>query len=329
MNDLLIMVIGLGSMGKRRIRLLKQISNTVSIIGIDSNKERMAYAEAEYHVETFSSISTALALYKEKINGVFVCTSPLSHSDIIYNLLCQGLNVFSEINLVSDGYDRLLNILTNNQVLFLSSTFLYRKDIQYLISKVHNQKVNYIYHTGQYLPDWHPWEDYKNFFVSDIRSNGCREIMAIEMPWISKCFGNIRNYSMVKGQLSKLDLSYDDNYMFLIEHENGTKGMIAVDIVARKPRRALEIYNENIQLFWEGTPDSLVEYDINKHSDNVIKTYDIVDKDKNYCDNIIENAYMDEILAFLEAICNDNTKHILYTFEDDKKLLDILDDMGI
>ena len=34
---------------------------------------------------------------------------------------------------------------------------------------------------GQYLPDWHPWESYKSFFVSNKKTNGCRELFAIEL----------------------------------------------------------------------------------------------------------------------------------------------------
>ena len=35
-----IVVIGLGSMGRRRIRLIKQYKNSYKIIGVDLNKER-------------------------------------------------------------------------------------------------------------------------------------------------------------------------------------------------------------------------------------------------------------------------------------------------
>lgn len=57
-------------------------------------------------------------------------------------------------------------------LLFLSSTMLYRRETQYIKQQVaaFGKPVHYIYHIGQYLPDWHPWENYKNFFVGNART---------------------------------------------------------------------------------------------------------------------------------------------------------------
>ena len=44
-----VIVIGLGSMGKRRIRLLKKISADIEIIGVDSNMERVEFVKKEYN----------------------------------------------------------------------------------------------------------------------------------------------------------------------------------------------------------------------------------------------------------------------------------------
>lgn len=110
----------------------------------------------------------------------------------------MDIPVFTELNLVSDGYEEFTKDEYDNR-LFLSSTLLYRKDIQYIKDRVGEERVNYVYHVGQYLPDWHPWESYKDFFVGDKRTNGCREIMAIDLPWIESAFGKIVDFSVVKG----------------------------------------------------------------------------------------------------------------------------------
>ncbi|MDE6927475.1 MAG: hypothetical protein K2P06_01985, partial [Muribaculaceae bacterium] len=66
----------------------------------------------------------------------------------------------------------------------------------------------YIYHVGQYLPEWHPWENYQDFFVGDKRTNGCREIMAIEFPWLIETFGEIREVSVLHDKMSHLNIDY-------------------------------------------------------------------------------------------------------------------------
>ena len=206
----------------------------------------------------------------------------MSHSTIISQILKYDVAVFSEINLISDGYENIIS-LTDKKI-FLSSTFLYRKDIQWIINKVDKQRVNYIYHVGQYLPDWHPWESYKDFFVSDKRSNGCREIMAIEIPWIVKGFGKIKEISVMKGNMSSLNINYPDNYIINFVHENGTKGIVAIDIVSRCAIRNLEVFNENLHIVWKGNPQSLQDYNVQERKMLNIATYKQIDKDNNYAD---------------------------------------------
>lgn len=97
-----IIVIGLGSMGKRRIRLLSEHKN-VEIFGIDSQEIRCAEVMETFGVKCFNSISEACA--KEPIDAAVISTSPLSHAAIIKECLEHNLHVFTEINLVQDGYD--------------------------------------------------------------------------------------------------------------------------------------------------------------------------------------------------------------------------------
>ena len=77
------LIVGLGSMGKRRIRLLKGIDPTIEIIGVDTWDERRKQVEDMGH-KTFGSIAEAAA---EKPDVAFVCTAPLSHYAILKELL--------------------------------------------------------------------------------------------------------------------------------------------------------------------------------------------------------------------------------------------------
>ena len=146
--------------------------------------------------------------------------------------------------------------------LFLSSTFLYRKDIQYIVKRAQNQPVNYCIHTGQYLPDWHPWEDYQTYFIGDRRTNACREILAIDLPWILRTFGEVEKLHVTSSKLSSLKIDYPDNYIINLTHKNGSNGVFFCDVISRCGGRRAEIINETIHLLWNGTPDSLLEYDV-------------------------------------------------------------------
>lgn len=318
-----ILVVGLGSMGRRRIRLIKQGIQDAVVYGVDSNCDRIDQAKKELGIEAFSSIKEAIETVNFECG--FVCTAPLTHSNIIKELLQNNLHVFTELNLIMDGYEELIHRENKNLILFMSSTLLYRKDIEYIKNKVAREVVNYNYHTGQYLPDWHPWENYNNFFVGDRRTNGCREIFAIDLPWIIKTFGPIKDIVVKKSKLSTLNIDYDDNYLLILEHENGSKGTVCVDVVSRKAMRRLEIFSENLHIFWNGTPDSLEEYNFDTKLLKNIPVYDKVEKNSNYCDNIIENAYMEEIETFIHAVKTNNVEAVKYTIEDDLITLQYID----
>ena len=232
-----LLIVGLGSMGKRRARLLKGIDKNIALSGVDTAPSRREEAAA-LGVEGFESIDAALAA--KRFDGALVCTAPLTHAAIIRQLLEAGLPVFTELNLVSDGYAENMALAKEKGLpLFLSSTMLYRGETQYIKGRVDEfaKPVNYIYHIGQYLPDWHPWENYKNFFVGDARTGGVREIFGIDLPWLLDTFGPVKSLHAEKDKLSELEISYPDSVFVTLRHENGTKGMLAVDVVSPKAVR--------------------------------------------------------------------------------------------
>ena len=314
-------VIGLGSMGKRRIRLLKKIDLIEEIVGVDSSGSRQLEVSHDFNIKCFSSLREALK--STKLDVAVICTPPLTHANIILDCLNNDLHVFTEINLVNDRYDEIIKLSKDkNKVLFLSSTFLYRKEIETIKEKVDGEIVNYSYHVGQYLPDWHPWENYTDFFVADKKSNGCRELFAIELPWIIDCFGNIKDYRIVKKKTTDLNINYDDTYMVLLEHKNGSFGSLIIDVVSRVAERNLTIFNEDIFIKWSGRPETLQQYSVQEKEMQDIETYVETTHDTNYASNIIEDAYLEELVCFFKVIVDG--KKPRYTFEKDKEILNLI-----
>lgn len=317
-----IVVIGLGSMGRRRIRLLRSLPNCPDVVGVDFSEDRRRQAETELGCVTEPNLDAAIVEYKPE--SALVCTSPLSHGALAIQCLNAGLHVFTEINLVCDWYaDALALAKTKNLKLFISSTFLYRREIEYITQAVRNDTVNYIYHSGQYLPDWHPWESYKDFFVSDKRTNACREVLAIELPWIMQAFGEVESLHVMRGKNSTLELDFNDNYMISIRHRNGNKGVFCQDVVARKGLRRLEVYSEKQHLFWEGTPESLATYDLTCKTVRPVSLYASVEHCEGYNANIIEDAYREELVDFLSYLAGRSTPR--HSFSADQRILEMID----
>ena len=318
-----VLVIGLGSMGKRRIRLIGEVFPDSRIYGVDTRADRCDEVLNHFGVESVTSIEKAANRFS--IDAAFVCTSPLSHSRIISTCLHQHWNVFTELNLVEDGYIENMKLAKENGcVLFLSSTFLYRDEIHYIRKKVDvDCSWNYIYHVGQYLPDWHPWEKYHDFFISHKRTNGCREIMAIEFPWICKIFGDVEKIQRISDKMTGLQVDYQDNYMIQIMHKNGNKGMVLVDVVSPVAVRRLEVYAEHRYLRWDGTPDTLMEYDEKNRCLQKVAFHEKEEHEEGYQAFVVENAYRNEVKEFFDVVAGG--KQQIYGFKEDLATLRLID----
>jgi len=318
-----IVVIGLGSMGKRRVRLIKDMYPDYNIIGIDGRIDRRTEASKLFDIRCTDSIDSV-----DMADCAFICTSPLSHNRLIHDCLLRGWNIFTELNLVADGYTENMSLAKDkNKTLFLSSTFFYREEIRYIRGKVTlDKKWNYSYHIGQYLPDWHPWESYKDFFLGDQRTNGCREIMAIELPWLIDTFGEIDNVHVLSDKLTGLNIDYKDNYIIQIQHKNGNKGSLIVDVVSPVAVRKLEVYSEGEYISWNGTPDSVAEFDPDTKQLVPVTLMEQIEHMEGYSAFVVENAYKNEIREFFNVV--DDRTPAQYGFEQDLKVLKLIDMIG-
>ena len=319
-----VLVVGLGSMGKRRIRILQDCEN-VTAFGVDSSPERRNEAAGKFGIAVYASLEEAVSA--QHMDAVLVCSPPLSHAEIIRQCLLEGMHVFAEINLMSDGYEENLALAKEkNLVLFISSPGLYREDYIYMIDAIHKSAspINYIYHIGQYLPDWHPWENYENFFVGNPKSSGCRELFSVELPWLITAFGDVQDVSTVKSKNSSLKVNYNDNYLVLLTHSSGAKGVLAIDVVSRKAVRRLEVFSEDMYFTWEGNPDSLVRYDIEGKTDRKVSFSEKSEYLEGYQAFTTENPFRSEIDAFLAKI-NNPSLEMVWDFERDKSAMEIID----
>ncbi len=317
-----LLIVGLGSMGKRRARLIRGIDPEAVVCGVDTSAERRQEVE-KLGIRAFESIEQAVKA--ESFDGALVCTAPITHSGIISQLLDAGLSVFTELNLVDDGYtENIRKAKEKGLVLFLSSTMLYRGETQYIKGQVDAfaKPVNYIYHIGQYLPDWHPWESYKNFFVGDKRTGGVREIFGVDLPWLLDTFGPVEKVHVEKDKISQLEIDYPDSYFVTLRHKNGTKGLLAVDVVSPKAVRNFECFGEGLHLFWEGNPRALYKFDHETGEKQPVNTYASFEHDPRYSDNIVENAYVDELQNFFGVLAG--KEEARYSFEKDRETIALI-----
>lgn len=159
--------IGLGSMGKRRIRnLLFNDIKKENIFGFDIRKDRCQEVEKKYGIHTFGNFREAL---KQSNPRVFIIsTPPDKHTKYFLYAARNKKHFFTEHPTTDKGYKELLKLDDGSFVAAPSCTLRFHPAIK-TIKKMLDQKaigkiLSFQYHMGQYLPDWHPWEDYRDVY---------------------------------------------------------------------------------------------------------------------------------------------------------------------
>jgi len=314
------LIVGLGSMGKRRIRNLKQLDQT-EIIGFDLNVERCNEAREKYGISIFTNIEDAL---DKNPNAMIVSTPPDLHMKYAKVALENNIHFFTEASVTNDGMDEIINKLKTSKVIGMPScTMRYHPMVMKLNEIIQSNELGrvlaFTHHSGQYLPDWHPWEDYRDFYVSKRNTGACREIVPFELVWIIDTFGEIKNVIGDITKVSSLDVDIDDIYNIILEFQNKIRGILTVDVIARNPIRHLKVMLENgtIEADWY---KKIIKWSTPKNGWNESDVSDGT-AEKGYIHG--ERMYENEMIDFIEYI--EGKKSISYTFEDDKKVLRILE----
>ncbi len=92
------LIVGLGSMGRRRIRNLKAL-NAGEVIGFDVQPDRRAEAEKSYAIKTYATFEEAVT---QKIDAVIISTPPHLHMQYASEAARRNLNFFMEASVILD-----------------------------------------------------------------------------------------------------------------------------------------------------------------------------------------------------------------------------------
>ena len=316
------LIVGLGSMGKRRIRNLHALGFD-SITGFDLRNDRRLEAEGKYGIKTIDDLSK---IDLRKLTAMFISVPPDKH--MLYANIASdaGVHCFIEASVVKDGIAELIEKTKNSSLkIYASSTFRFHptvKKIKQLIDEGCLGTIsNFSYHSGQYLPDWHPWESIKDFYVSKRETSGCREIVPFELSWLSWILGDVKRITGFNEKTIDLDVDIDDVYAFAVHFQNGAVGTMLIDVVSRQHIRHLVLNGEKGQLIWNWQDKFLKFYDAKESS--FVHYYEPEGAAAiGYSKLIIEEMYIEEIRAFIESIENDS--EVVQTLESDLRILDCL-----
>jgi predicted dehydrogenase len=234
--SLKVLIIGLGSMGKRRIRNLHAIG-VAEVAGFDPRADRRAEAVEKYAVTVYSDFALAMEVFEP--DALVISTPPEQHMAYAWASFERGISCFIEASVVDAEKILELHHRVEGMPILIapSCTMRYypgpKKIKELIVAGTIGKPLNINYQTGQYLPDWHPWESIADFYVSKRTTGGCREIVPFELTWLNDIFGEPEPLACVKAKLTDMNADIDDIYYCLLRYPAGVLANITVDVISR------------------------------------------------------------------------------------------------
>ncbi|MFQ5456319.1 MAG: aminotransferase class III-fold pyridoxal phosphate-dependent enzyme, partial [Nitrospirota bacterium] len=318
-----ILQIGAGSMGKRRIRNLFALGFK-DVIGFDLREDRRNEVAERYHISTIDKLTPDILSERDIF---IISTPPDRHLEYMWLAVQHGKPAFVEASVIKKGIDDLLRTSKEKNILIAPScTFRFHPSIKVIKEIVSTGKYgkisNFIYYMGQYLPDWHPWENIKDFYAGKRETSASREMVPFELTWLLDITGMPEEVFSLYGKTHDMGVDIDDTYNINLRFD-GFLGTMAVDVVSRFATRSLILNLEMAQIRWNWEEKVVKLYDADKG--NWIYFYEPEGQriEDGYNKNIIEEMYVEEINTFINAVRG--IKPFPNTLYDDINILTILE----
>jgi predicted dehydrogenase len=97
-------------------------------------------------------------------------------------------------------------------------------------------------HIGGYLPDWHPWEDYRVSYAARRELGGGAALTNIhELDYLLWLLGPARRFSGLELPLHPLGTDVDEAAAFVLEHVGGALSVATLSLAHKPQARTLEV----------------------------------------------------------------------------------------
>ncbi|PIQ85226.1 MAG: hypothetical protein COV74_09715 [Candidatus Omnitrophica bacterium CG11_big_fil_rev_8_21_14_0_20_45_26] len=262
-------IIGLGSIGKRHGRNLIALGVQPSdIIGVDLREDRRQEAKEKLNLtKTVSSIDELCA---DKIDCAFICSPTSLHTAHAKQLIQHGVALFIEkpaAHQLDEELSELAKQIEAKQIKTLVGyVFRFSDHVRHLKALLDQRVIGRILSVrgefSEYLPDWHPWEDYRSFYMAK-KSMGGGSLLD-QSHILDLChylFGEIDEVFAFNGKASQLEVEADDFAEMSVRFKSGLIGSVHQDMFGREHKKFLDIKGEKGNLFWNVYQLSVTHYD--------------------------------------------------------------------
>ncbi len=262
-----ILIAGLGSIGRRHFRNLIALGEH-DLILYRTRKSTLPEEElAGYPVET----DLADALQKHHPQAVIVANPTALHLDVALPAAEAGCAILLEKPIAEDlsRVDELQRAAQKNGGrILVGFQFRYHPTLNQARELIQSGAVGKILtvhaHWGEYLPNWHPWEDYRaSYAAREELGGGVIRTLTHPLDYLRFLLGEIESLHAFQGHISPLELTgVEDAAEIALKFNNGALGGLHLNYFQRPPAHRLEIVGTTGTLRWDNADGALIHYHV-------------------------------------------------------------------
>lgn len=295
-------------MGKRRIRCL--LANQIKPGNIrlaEPRPDRLDETKTKYGVEGVPSLGAGLEWNPD---AVFVSVPGALHVKACLAAARAGKHLFCEVPLAVnlDGLAELATLVAQNHLVLAPGCQppfhpLYRQLKQWISAPDFGRALMVVEIFGQYLPDWHPYEDYRTFYAASQKLGGCNlDVIAQQATVLCWLLGDRIQEVFCRGHhLSTLEVDGNDCLQILARTAQGTALTQQYDLIQRAGYHSMRFISETTTLEYNPSEGNVRRYRAET------KAWETVAKPEGFQ---YEQCYIDETASFLECLDGRSEWHV-------------------
>jgi predicted dehydrogenase len=278
-----ILVVGYGSIGKRHVDNI--LSNYSSKVIICTKRKNLRFGKKR--VVVVNSLSDALS---HKPNIGFVTNETRYHTKTAAKLAKYGMDLFLEKQLSDSIQDipHIRRIIRKKKLITqIGCNMRFHPCIQKIKELLDKRTLGRILsvqvESGSFLPDWHPYEDYRTGYAARKDLGGGIALTCIhELDYLYWFFGSADKVFSVTGKFSDLEVTADDLSAMILIFKNGIVGEVHLDYFQRPDFKSCKIKGTKGILYWNSSSNEIKIYYQNKKQWNTILKVDNFERNTMY-----------------------------------------------
>ena len=224
-------IIGLGSIGKRHVRCLRQLGYE-DIVALRTKKGTTKTLPVEFNY--INEIFNVKDFYSNNLDGVIISNPTSLHIETMKIPLEKKIPIFVE-KPIADSIEQLREIddYDLNSVM-IGFNLRYNEIINTVKEFIASGKLGKIYkanlYCGQFLPSWHPYADYrKEYYARKDLGGGVIRTLSHEIDLMHYFFGDPKELCASVEKISDLEIDVDDNVYMICKMANHSLVNIELD----------------------------------------------------------------------------------------------------